>query len=150
MSWIDSRFEIWDNKSLTAIIHSFTAENFFDLEENGVTDESISEGLWLNIKVGTAFTGLGAGCYFAVLNSDSVSFASGVKCLGAVGCEDYPILVTELTAGAAFSLALPRYNLHKYLEVYWNNLDTVATAGTVDVWFGMESQSPLQIQKYPS
>jgi hypothetical protein len=147
---MDSRFEIWDNKSLTAIVHSYTAENFFDMEENGVTDESLSELLYLNIKVGTAFAGLAAGCYFAALTSDSATFASGVRCLAALGCEDYPVLVTELTAGAEFSLAFPCYNLHKYLEVYWNNLDTVASAGTVDVWFGFEPIGPLKVQKYPS
>ena len=148
MSAIDSKWEIWDAKSLTAIVHSYTAENFIDIEEDGVTDDCIAQGLWLNIQVGTAFTGLGAGCYFAVLNSDSASFASGVKCLGALGCEDYPILVTELTLGAVFSLAMPRYKLHKYLEVYWNNLDTVATAGAVDVWFGLQPLSPRKIQKF--
>jgi len=150
MSWMDSRWEIWDNKALTAIVHSYTAEGFFDLEENGTTDESISDLLWLNIRVGTAFEGLAAGCYFAVLNSDSASFASGVKCIAALGSEDYPILVTELTKGAQFSLAFPRWNLHKYLEVYWNNLDTVASAGNVDAWFGLEPLCPLKIQKYPS
>ena len=150
MSFMDSRLEIWDNKALTAIVHSYTAEGFFDLEEDGVTDESIADGLWLNIKVGTAFEGLAAGCYFAVLNSDSATIASGVKCVAALGCEDFPVLVTELTAGAMFSLALPRYGLHKYLEIYWNNLDTVASAGTVNAWFGLESLSPLKVQKYPS
>ena len=148
MSAIDSMSEIWDAKSLTAIVHSYTAEGFFDLEEYGVTDGSIDQDFWLNIQVGTAFTGLGAGCYFAVLNSDSASFASGVKCLGAWGCEDYPVLVTELTAGAVKSISMPTYNLHRYLEVYWNNLDTVATAGDVDVWFGLQPLSPRKIQKF--
>ena len=147
---IDAKWEIWDGKSLTNIIHSYTAENFLDLEEDGVTDDMIAAGLWLNIQVGTTdFAGLAAGCFFAVLNSDSASFASGVKCLAALGCEDFPLLVTELTADAKFSIAMPRYNLHKYLEVYWNNLDTVASAGAVDVWFGLEPLSPAKIQKYP-
>ena len=148
MSILDSKWEIWDNKSLTAIVHSYTAEMWLDLEDSGVTDESIAQGLWLNIQVGTAFAGLAAGCYFAVLNSDSATFASGVKCLDALGCEDYPLLVTELTAGAVFSKAMPRFNLHRYLEVYWNNLDTVASAGTVDVWFGLQPLAPRKVQKF--
>ncbi len=146
---IDSRWEVWDNESLTTAKHSYTADGFFDLEEDGVTDESISSQLWLNIQVGTAFATLTSGCFFAVLNSDSASFASGVKCLAAVGCEDYPILVTELTAGAKFSVAFPRWNLNKYLEVWYNPISEAATAGTVDVWFGLAPLTPPKIQKAP-
>ena len=120
MSQMDSRWEVWDNEALTTAKHAFTADNFFDLEENGVTDESISAGLWLNIQVGTAFETLTSGCFFAVLNSDAVDFSSGVKCLAAIGCEDYPLLVTELTLDAKFSLAFPRWNLHKYIDVWFN------------------------------
>lgn len=151
MSVIDSKWEVWDNEALTTAKHAFTADNFFDLEENGVTDEMIAAGLWLNIQVGTAFTTLTEGCFFAVLNSDAVGFDSGVKCLAALGCEDYPLLVTELTAKARFSLAFPRWNLHKYLDVWFNPISTAAGAGTVDVWFGLEPLCPTgRLQKMPS
>jgi hypothetical protein len=147
---MDSRWEIWDNEALTTAKHSFTADNFFDLEENGVTDESISEGLWLNMKVGVAAGGLDSGCFFALINSDAVDFSSGVVCLGAFGCEDYPILVAELAAGAIWSMALPRWNLHKYLDFWFNPISEAASALKVDVWFGMEPLSPLKVQKYPT
>lgn len=150
MSFIDSRWEVWDNEALTVEEHAFTADNFFDLEENGVTDESIAEGLWLNIQVGTAFTTLTSGCYFAVINSDAVAFDSGVKCLAALGCTAYPLLVTELTAGARFSLSMPRWKLHKYLNVYFKPINEAAGAGTVDVWFGLEPLCPLKVQKFPA
>jgi hypothetical protein len=150
MSFIDSRWEVWDNKSLTVALHSYAADGFFDLEENGTTDESISDKFWCNIMVGTAFATLTSGCFFAVLNSDSATFASGVKCLAALGCEDYPLLVTEMTAGVRFSLAFPRYDLHKYLEVWFNPISEAASAGTVDCWFGLEPLSPVKTQKEPS
>jgi len=43
MSMIDARWEVWDNKALTSALHSYAAENFFDLEENGVTDEQMAK-----------------------------------------------------------------------------------------------------------
>lgn len=149
MSVIDDRWSVWDNEALTTAKHAFTADNFFDLEENGVTDESISAGLWLNMRVGTVFAGLDSGCFFAVLTSDAVDFSSGVKCIGAIGCEDYPILVTELTAGAPFSIAMPRWNLHKYLDFWFNPINQAASGGTVDVWWGLEPLCPLKVQKAP-
>lgn len=149
MSMIDSRWEIWDNQALTTAEESRSSGNLFDLEENGVTDDSISEMLWLNIKVGTTFTTLTEGCFFAVLTSDSATFASGVVCPAAIGCEDYPVLVGELTAGAVFSVAFPKWNLHKYLEVWFNPISTAAGAGKLDAWFGLEPLSPLKVQKYP-
>jgi len=149
MSFIDSRWEVWDNEALTTAKHSFTADNFFDLEEDGVTDESIAAGLWLNIQVGTVAGGLDSGCYFAVINSDAVGFDSGIKCLAALGCTAYPLLVTELVAGARFSLAMPRWKLHKYLEVYFAPINQAATGLTVDVWFGLEPLCPIKVQKLP-
>jgi hypothetical protein len=153
MSFIDSRWEVWDNKALTATVHSFTAENFFDLEEDGVTDESISSTLWLNIQVGTAAGGMASGAYFAVLTSDSVGFNGGggaEKCIAALGCADYPLMAAELTAKARFSLAFPRWSLHKYLEVYFKAISEAATGLTVDVWFGLEPLCPIKVQKLPS
>jgi len=74
MSFIDSRWEIWDNQALTVEEESRTNGNVFDLEEDGVTDESISQNLWLNVQVGTAFATLTEGCYIAILTSDNADF----------------------------------------------------------------------------
>jgi len=153
MSWMDSRFEIWDNQTLTVAEESRTNGNLFDLEENGVTDESISEGLWFNIKVGTAFAGLAEGWYIAILNSDSATFATGSlgdKGIAAIGCYAYPLPVADLAAGKEYSIALPRWDLLKYLEAYFCPISSAASAGTLDAWFGMEPIGPLKVQKYPS
>lgn len=153
MSAIDSRWEVWDNKALTTALHSYAAENFFDLEEDGVTDESISQGLWLNIQVGTTFETLTEGWSIQVLNSDSVTFSTGSvadRCVGAIGSYEYPMPVAELAAGKVHSIALPRYGLFKYLELYWCPRTTAASAGNLDAWFGLQPISPRKIQKFPS
>jgi len=149
MSMIDTKWEIWDNQALTITEESRTNGGMKDLEEDGVTDESIGENLWFNVKVGTAFTTLTEGCYITVITSDSATFASGVKCLGAIGCEDYPILVTELVAGAEFSIAFPRWKLYKYLEAVFVAINSAAGAGTLDAWFGLAPLAPVKVQKFP-
>lgn len=149
---IDSRWEIWDNQALTVAEESRTNGNMFDLEENGVTDEQISSGLWFNFIVGTAFTTLTEGWYMAVLNSDSATFATGSlgdKCIAAIGCYAYPLPVADLAAGKAYSIALPRWNLLKYLEAYFCPISTAAGAGNLDAWFGLAPISPTKVQKAP-
>lgn len=153
MSFIDSRWEIWDNQALTVAEESRTNGNILDLEEDGVTDESIAEGLWLNIMVGTAFTTLTEGWYIAVLNSDSATFATGSlgdKCIAAIGCDDYPLPVADLAAGSRYSIAMPRWNLLKYLELYFHPVSTAAGAGNLDAWFSLEPLCPPKVQKFPS
>jgi hypothetical protein len=150
MSVIDSRWEVWDNKALTVDVWSLTAENFFDLEENGVTDDSLGL-LWFNLQVGTAFGNLTEGCIISVVTSDDVTFASGLVCLGALGSVVAPLLPAALTAKARFSLAFPKWSLHKYLAVHFDAISTAANAGTVDAWFGMEPLCPCgRLQKMPS
>lgn len=149
MSFIDSRWEIWDNQALTVEEESRTNGNVFDLEEDGVTDESISQNLWLNVQVGTAFATLTEGCYIAILTSDNADFSADVRCIGAIGCEDYPILVTELTAGAVFSIAVCAYTLNKYLELLFEPISSAASAGALDAWFGLEPLSPLKVMRHP-
>jgi hypothetical protein len=151
MSAIDSRWEVWDNKALTSALHSYTAENFFDLEENGVTDDDISQGLWLNIQVGTAFTTLTQGWSIQVLNSDSATFATGSladRCIAAIGSNEYPMPVAELAAGKVHSIAMPRQNLFKYLELYWKPVSAAAGAGNLDAWFGLQPLSIRKMQKF--
>jgi len=153
MSFMDSRWEIWDNKALTTALHSYAANGFFDLEEDGVTDESISDLLWLNVRVGTTFTTLTSGWSIQVLNSDSATFATGSvadNCIAAIGSTEYPLPVASLAKGATFSICFPRWNLKKYLELYWCPASEAAGAGNLDAWFGLESLSPLKVQKYPS
>jgi hypothetical protein len=150
MSFMDSRLEVWDNEALTSDKHSFTADNFFDMEEDGVTDESLSDSLWLNVQVGTAAGGMASGAILSVLTSDAVDFSSGLICLAALGSVVAPLTAAQLTAKARFSLAFPKWNLHKYLEVHWDAISEAATSLTVDVWFGLEPLAPLKVQKAPS
>jgi hypothetical protein len=150
MSAIDSRWEVWDAQALTTEEYSHTNGTLIDLEEDGVTDESISDRLWLNIKVSTAFATLTEGCYFAVVTSDSSTFATGNKCFAAIGCEDHPLTTTELTAGECFSIAFVRYGLLKYLGILFEPISTAASAGAVDAWFGLEpAVTPMKRQKAP-
>ena len=149
MSMIDTKWEIWDNQALTVTEESRTNGNMLDLEEDGVTDESISDQLWLNIRVGTVFATLTSGCYIAVISSDSATFASGWICPAAIGSEDYPLTAAQLIAGAEFSIAFPRWNLHKYLEVVFVAINQAASGGTLDAWFGLAPLAPVKVQKYP-
>lgn len=151
MSAIDSKWEIWDNQALTVAEESRTNGNMIDLEEDGVTDDDISQGLWLNVQVGTAFTTLTQGWYIAVLNSDSATFATGSladRGIAAIGCDDYPMPVAELAAGKVHSIALPRQNLMKYLELYFHPVNTAAGAGNLDAWFGLQPISVRKMQKF--
>lgn len=153
MSWIDSRWELWDSQDLTVTEESRTNGNSLDLEENGATDESIGDKLWFNLIVETAFTTLTEGAYFTVINSDSATFATGSggeQSLGGFGSEDYPLLIANLAAGKRFSIAFPRYNLMRYLEAVFVAVNTAAGAGRVSAWFGLEPLSELKVQKNPT
>jgi hypothetical protein len=145
---IDFRWEIWDNQTLTVAEESRSNGAMKDLEEDGTTDESLSEHMWLNVQIGTTFATLTSGCLISVITSDSATFASGIKCLGSIGGKTYPLTVAEMVAGAVFSLAFPRWNLHKYLEVYFEPISEAATAGKLDAWFGLAPLSPRKVQKY--
>ncbi len=153
MSFMDSRWEVWDNQALTVTEESRTNGNMFDLEEDGTTDESIGDKLWFNLMVGTAFTTLTQGGYFIVVTSDSATFATGSggeQTLAGVGSARHPLFIADLTAGARFSLALPRYKLKKYLEAIFVVVSAAAGAGNVDAWFGLEPLSEPKLQKSPS
>ena len=148
MNYLD---QVWDNQALTITEESRTNGNMFDLEENGVTDSSISGFLWFNLQIGTLFSTLTQGCYFSIITSDSATFASGNVCLGALGSAAYPIAVTEMTAKARWSIAFPRWSLHKYLEAVFTAVNTAAGGGTVDAWFALEPLCPTgRLQKMPS
>lgn len=150
MSLIDTRWEVWDNQALTATEESRTNGNMFDLEEDGVTDESIGELLWFNLQVGTAAGGMASGGYFSVISSDSATFASGYICLGAIGSAAYPLTAAQLAAKAMFSIAFPRWKLHKYLEAVWTAVSEAASSVTVDAWFGLTFLCPQKLQKFPT
>ncbi|MFH0981873.1 MAG: hypothetical protein V2A79_10070 [Planctomycetota bacterium] len=150
MSLIDKNWEVWDNEALTTDKHSFTADNFFDMEEGGVTDEGLGE-IWFNVQVGTPAGGMASGAILSVITSDAVDFSSGLICLGALGSVLAPLTAAMLTAKARFSLAFPRWGLHKYLEVHWDVISEAATGLTVDVWFGMRPLCPTgRLQKMAS
>lgn len=150
MSFMDANWVVWDAQALTVTEESRSNGNMFDLEENGVTDESIADTLWFNLEISAVFGGLTEGCHFSIITSDSSTFASGNVCLAALGSEDYPILPAEMTAGARWSIAFPKWKLHKYLEVVFVAVSTAANAGSVDAWFGLNPLCPPKIQKAPS
>ena len=150
MSFMDANWVVWDAQALTITEESRTNGNMFDLEENGVTDESIADTLWFNLQVSTVFSTLTEGCHFSIITSDSATFASGNVCLAALGSEDYPILPAEMTAGARWSIAFPKWKLHKYLEVVFVAVNTAAGGGAVDAWFGLNPLCPPKVQKAPS
>lgn len=149
MSVMDDRWEIWDNQALTNSEESRTNGDMFDLEENGVTDESVADGLWFNLKIGTTFGGMASGCHFSIITSDSATFASGCKCIGALGSEDYPILPAEMTAGAVWSIGVSYHICHKYLEIAFVAVSEAANAGAVDAWFALEPLNLKKVQKAP-
>lgn len=137
----------WNAQALTSAEISHTNGNFFDLEENGVTDEMIAAGLWLNIEVATAFETLTSGVMIQLITSDSATFASGVVAVVGIGCTTYPIGAAELTAGARFSVAVQKYNLHKYLGLSWEPVSEAASAGALDAWLALEPLTPPKVQK---
>ncbi len=147
MSFMDSRWVIWDAQALTSAEVSHTNGNLFDLEEDGVTDEMIAAGLWLNIEVATTFATLTSGAMIQAITSDSATFASGNVPVGGIGCTSYPIAAASLVAGARFSVSVQKYNLHKYLGVAFEPVSEAATAGALDVWFGLEPLTPPKVQK---
>ncbi len=151
MSAIDGKWEIWDNQALTVAEESRTNGNMLDLEEDGVTDDQISQGLWLNILVGTAFTTLTEGWSIQVLNSDSATFATGSLldwCIGAIGSYEFPYPVAELALGKVHSIAMPKSDLKKYLELKFIPKSAAAGAGRLDAWFGLQPIGPRKIQKF--
>lgn len=148
---IDSRWEVWDNKALTTDVWSLTAENFFDMEEGGVTDDSIGDMLWFNLQVGVAAGGMASGAIITIATSDDVAFGSGLVPLAALGSVIAPLTAAMLSAKARFSLAFPKAGLHKYLAVHWDAINEAATGLTVDAWFGLHPLTPCgRTQKMPS
>jgi hypothetical protein len=140
----------WDAQALTTEEFSHTNGNLIDLEEDGVTDESIDINLVFNIRVATAFTGLTEGCYIAIVTSDSATFASGNVAIVALGAEDAPILPAVMTAGAGWTIACQPYGLGKYLGVLFEPISTAASAGALDVYGGLASDvPPMKRQKAP-
>lgn len=154
MSIRDTRLVVWDNQALTASEESRSNGNMFDLEEDGVTDDSISAALWFNLMVGTAAGGMASGGYFTVITSDSATFATGSfgeQSLGSIGSAVHPLSTAQLAAKSMYSIAFPRWSLMKYLEVKWVAVSEAATGLRVDAWFGLEPLCPVgRLQKAPS
>lgn len=149
MSIMDSRWQFWDDQALTTAEKSHTNGNVIDLEEYGVTDESLAHNLIFNIKVGTGFTGMASGVMISLITSDSASFASGNQCIISFGSTSVPILVAELAAGAVFSASRHIFNLKKYLGAFWEPVSEAGATGKLDCWAGLEPLSPLKVQKAP-
>ena len=72
----DYNWVVWDNQALTAAEASHTNGTLIDLEENGVTDESLPADLWLNLQVGTVFATLTSGVMITAMVSDSATFSA--------------------------------------------------------------------------
>jgi hypothetical protein len=150
MSFMDARWDIWVDQALTSVEVSHTNGTLLDLEENGVTDESIGDLLWLNLQVGTVFATLTSGVMIMAITSDSATFASSNVPLGGLGCTTYPLPATALSAGARFSICFPTWDLKKYLGIVWEPVSEAASGGTLSAWFGLEPLCKCKVQKYPS
>jgi len=154
MSFMDSKFELWDGQALTASEESITNGNVFDMEEDGATDGMLDR-VWLNILIGTSEDGTcTSGGYFQLVTSDEAAFDGGSgaeQAIGCIGSDDLPLLTADLAKGKAYSIAVPTRILHKYVEVEWRVVSQSAGAMTVDAWLGMEPLSrPMNIQKEPT
>jgi hypothetical protein len=149
MSFMDSTLVLWDNQALTGDEESRANGNILDMESGGAVDAHAGP-VWFNFLVGTAFAGMASGAVIEIRTSDSATFASGVKCVAAIGCTGNPLLIADLAAGKQFSIGVPGATLHRYVEINWNVVSESASAGTLDAWVGMEPQSDLSIQKEPT
>jgi len=151
--FMDSILEFWDAQALTSAEESRTNGNILDMETYGATDAQLGF-LWWNLAVSTAEDGtLTSGGYFQLVTSDSETFATGTggeQVLGSFGSAENPLFTAQLVAGARFSLAVPLYVLHKYVECEWLIVSQSAGDLVVDSWLGMEPLSDLNIQKEPS
>lgn len=146
----DYNWVVWDNQALTVAESSHTNGTLIDLEENGVTDESLPADLWLNIQVGTVFSTLTSGVMIMAMTSDSATFASSNIPIMGIGCTTIPLPVASLAAGARFSVSCQVYKLHKYLGIYWEPVSEAAGGGTLDAWFALSPISAMKVQKAPS
>lgn len=150
--FMDSILEFWDAQALTAQEESRTNGNILDLETNGAIDAQLGF-LWWNLIVSTAAGGMASGGYFQLVTSDSETFATGAggeQVLGSFGSAENPLFAAQLVAGARFSLAVPLFVCHKYVEAEWIDVSEDASGLVVDSWMGMEPLSPLNTQKEPS
>ena len=157
MAFMDSIWEFWDGQALTAQEESRTNGNIIDLESDGVTaafstDQQLGF-LWWNLLVSTAAGGMDSGGYFQMVTSDSATFATGSggeQVLGSFGSNENPLFAAQLPANARFSLSVPLYVCHRYLEIEWIDVSEDASGLTVDSWMGMEPIGPLNTQKEPT
>ncbi len=152
MGFMDSKWEFWDAQALTAQEESRTNGNIVDLETDGATDAQLGF-LWWNLLVGVAAADMASGGYFQLVTSDSETFVTGTggeQVLGSFGSNENPLFAAQLVKGARFSLGVPLFVCHKYLEVEWIDISEDASALTVDSWMGLEPLSPLNTQKEPS
>ena len=149
MAFMDSIWEYWDAQALTASEESRTNGNMQDLETNGATDSQLGFTYW-NLVVSTGAGGMASGGYFQLVTSDAADFSSGVEVLGAFGSEADRLAAADLVANARFSMQIPLRAAKKYVETEWRVVSEAASALVVDSWQGMESASPLNIQKEPT
>lgn len=154
MSFLDSKFELWDDQALTAQEESRTNGNMFDMEENGAADAQIGYA-FLNISIGVSEDGTcSSGGYFQLVTSDSATFATGSggeQAIACIGSAVDPLFTADLAAGKKYSISVPRRILHRYVELEWVPVSQSAGAMKVDAWFGMEDIAhPMNIQKEPT
>ncbi len=149
MAFMDSILEFWDGQALTVQEESRTNGDILDLEADGATNAQLGFIYW-NLIVSTGAGGLDSGGYFQLVTSDSVTFASGVEAVASFGSARDPLLVADMAANARFSAQVPLRPMKRYVEVEFVPVSEAASALVVDSWMGMESVSPLNIQKEPT
>lgn len=152
MGFMDRKWEFWDGQGLTAQEESRTNGDIIDLEADGATDAQLGF-LWWNLLVSAAAGGMASGGYFQLVTSDSETFSTGTggeQVLGSFGSNENPLYAAQLIAGARFSLGVPLFVCHRYVEIEWIDISEDASGLTVDSWMGMEPLSPLNTQKEPT
>jgi len=160
MSFIDTKWELWDGQALTASEESRTNGNIVDLEYVSAslalshTDQQIGP-LWLNILVSVAAGGMASGGYFQLVTSDSATFATGSggeQVLAAIGSHNDPLFAANLAAGTRLSVGIPgMYTCMRYVEIEWLVVSESASGLTLDAWLGLAPiVNPVGIQKTPA
>jgi hypothetical protein len=108
--------------------------NSYDSGSANASDISMTENLWINAIVNTAFTSGGSATIQAVLqdSADNSTFADVLA--GPV------VPVANATQGAVLLQTQPPVGLRRYTRIAWRVATAAMTAGKVDAYFSMAIQ----------
>jgi hypothetical protein len=157
MAILDKKYELMDNLSfITTASLSLATSNVINLGTGyncwGDTKyNDIGEGgdLWLNIRVGGT-TIAPAGCVFTlylVTASAAATCLLGTTTGGVAGTILAQKTITgqvHTTGKTLWRVKVPASTeMSQYLALFMNNSATAITAGTVDAWIGLDSESEV-------